>query len=66
MPRGTGGAEAQGGSMEGTLMIGAIIVALVGIFIAYYLYIKRPELPERVREEVPSALPHGQQQVLRG
>ena len=50
---GTGGAEAQGGSMEGTLMIGAIIVALVGIFIAYYLYIKRTELPELFVKRFP-------------
>ena len=48
-----GGAEAQSGSMEGTLMIGAIIVALLGIFIAYYLYIKRTELPERFVKRFP-------------
>jgi NADH-quinone oxidoreductase subunit L len=50
---GAGGAEAQSGSIEGTLMIGAIIVALLGIFIAYYLYIKRTELPERFVKRFP-------------
>jgi NADH-quinone oxidoreductase subunit L len=50
---GAGGAQAQSGSMEGTLMIGAIIVALLGIFIAYYLYIKRTELPERFVKRFP-------------
>jgi len=34
-------------------MIGAIIVALVGIFIAYYLYIKRTELPELFVKRFP-------------
>jgi len=47
-----GGAEAQG-SVEGTLMVAAIVVALVGIFIAYYLYIKRTELPERFVKSFP-------------
>jgi NADH-quinone oxidoreductase subunit L len=39
------GAEGHAPSAEGSLMIAAIIVALVGIFVAYYLYIRRPELP---------------------
>ncbi len=46
------GVEAQG-SVEGTLMVAAIVVALVGIFIAYYLYIKRTELPERFVKSFP-------------
>ena len=46
------GAEAQG-SVEGTLMVAAIVVALVGIFIAYYLYIKRTELPARFVKSFP-------------
>ncbi len=48
-----GGETAAGSSMEGTLMVLAIIVALLGIFIAYFLYMKRPELPERFVRAFP-------------
>jgi NADH-quinone oxidoreductase subunit L len=47
-----GGAEAQG-SAEGTLMVGTIIIALLGIFIAYYLYMKRTDLPEGFVKKFP-------------
>lgn len=39
------GAEAHAASAEWSLMIAAVIVALAGIFVAYYLYIRRPDLP---------------------
>ena len=53
-----GGGQVQG-SAEGTLMVAAIVVALLGIFVAYYLYMKRTELPGAVRDELPVGLPHG-------
>jgi NADH-quinone oxidoreductase subunit L len=39
------GGEGHGGSPEGILMIVAVLVALAGISVAYYLYIKRPDIP---------------------
>jgi NADH-quinone oxidoreductase subunit L len=39
------GAEVHASSAEGILMVAAIIIALIGISVAYYLYIKRPDLP---------------------
>jgi NADH-quinone oxidoreductase subunit L len=47
------GAEGHAPSAEGSLMIAAIIVALVGIFVAYYLYIRRPELPVALVRNFP-------------
>ncbi|HVN22840.1 MAG TPA: NADH-quinone oxidoreductase subunit L [Syntrophorhabdales bacterium] len=41
----SGGAEE--GSAEMTLMILSVVVAFIGIYIAYVLYIKNPELPKR-------------------
>jgi NADH-quinone oxidoreductase subunit L len=41
----TGGSE--GASAEWTLMILSVLIALIGIYIAYRLYIKNPEIPER-------------------
>jgi NADH-quinone oxidoreductase subunit L len=41
----TGGGDEA--SAEWTLMILSVVIALVGIFIAYVLYIKNPELPKR-------------------
>ena len=43
-----GGAMEGGGSagLEITLMVLSVIVALIGIGIAYYLYIKNPEVPK--------------------
>jgi NADH-quinone oxidoreductase subunit L len=38
------GGESQS-SAEGTLMILAILVAIAGISVAYYLYIRRPDIP---------------------
>ena len=46
------GAQAHAASAEMTLMIVSVVIALIGIFIAYYLYIKNPELPEALRGEV--------------
>jgi NADH-quinone oxidoreductase subunit L len=39
------GAEGHASSAEGTLMVLAILVALAGISTAYYLYIRRPDIP---------------------
>jgi len=43
------GGEAAGAahSAEMNLMIGAIIIGLLGIFIAWLFYVKKPELPKR-------------------
>jgi len=41
------GPEAHASSAEGLLMAAAVIIAFAGIFIAYYLYIRRPDLPRR-------------------
>ncbi len=41
----SGGGEES--SAEGTLMILSVVIALIGIFIAYRLYIRNPELPKR-------------------
>jgi NADH-quinone oxidoreductase subunit L len=40
-------------SFEITMMLVSMGVALVGIFLAYKMYIKQPELPEKVTEKVP-------------
>ena len=47
-------------------MVGAVIIALAGIFIAYYLYIKRPDLPVRFVRPSRGVFRDGEQQVLRG
>jgi NADH-quinone oxidoreductase subunit L len=36
-----------GGGVEMQLMIGAIIIGLLGIFIAWLFYVKKPDLPEK-------------------
>jgi NADH-quinone oxidoreductase subunit L len=40
---------------EITMMIFSMAVAASGIFLAYKMYIKQPELPEKVTEKFPSA-----------
>jgi NADH-quinone oxidoreductase subunit L len=40
-------------SFEITMMLVSMGVAIVGIFLAYKMYIKQPELPEKVTEKVP-------------
>ncbi len=40
-------------SFEITMMLVSMGVALVGIFLAYKMYIKQPELPEKVTEKIP-------------
>ncbi len=40
-------------SFEITMMLVSMGVALVGIFLAYKMYIKQPELPEKVTAKVP-------------
>jgi NADH-quinone oxidoreductase subunit L len=47
------GGETAGSSAEGVLMVLAIIIALVGIYIAYYLFMKKPEIPERFVRSFP-------------
>lgn len=49
----SGGEAASSASMEWTLMILAVIIAAAGIYIAYYLYMKRPELPVRFVQSFP-------------
>ena len=39
------GAATHAASPEGMLMAAAVIIAFAGIFIAYYLYLRRPEIP---------------------
>ena len=38
---------AHDGSLEMTLMVASVMIALFGIILAYILYVKRPELPGR-------------------
>jgi NADH-quinone oxidoreductase subunit L len=45
----SGGAEGEG-SLEMTLMIVAVLVAAFGIFLAYLMFLKKPELSERFVE----------------
>ena len=45
--------HAQASSPEGMLMAAAVIIAFAGIFIAYYLYISRPDLPGRFVAAMP-------------
>jgi len=45
------GEWAHGLSLEWTLMVIAIGIALIGFFIAYKLYIKSPEAPARIAEK---------------
>jgi NADH-quinone oxidoreductase subunit L len=40
-------------SFEITMMLVSMGVAIVGILLAYKMYIKQPELPEKVTEKVP-------------
>ncbi len=42
-----GAGHAAGSSAEGTLMVMAIVIAFIGIFVAYLFYIKNPELPKK-------------------
>ena len=39
------GGQTNASSPEGMLMAAAVIIAFAGIFIAYYLYLRRPEIP---------------------
>jgi NADH-quinone oxidoreductase subunit L len=39
------GGAAHAASPEGMLMVFAVIIAFAGIFVAYYLYLRRPEIP---------------------
>ncbi len=39
------GGQTQTASPEGMLMAAAIVIAFAGIFVAYYLYLRRPEIP---------------------
>ena len=45
-----GGEGSEAGSAEMTLMILSVVIAFIGIYIAYRLYIKNPELPKRFVE----------------
>ena len=49
----TGHAVHHAMSFEITMMLVSMGVAIVGIFLAYKMYIKQPELPEKVTERVP-------------
>ena len=41
-------AEHHAWSLEFGLMFGSVVVAAIGVFIAYRWYVKNPEIPERV------------------
>ncbi len=44
-------AEHHAWSLEFGLMLGSVVVAFVGFWIAYQWYVKNPEIPERVAEK---------------
>jgi NADH-quinone oxidoreductase subunit L len=46
-------AAAHESSAEMTLMVAAVIIAFIGIFIAFYLYIKRPDIPVKFVKSYP-------------
>jgi len=49
---GSGGGEAaSAAAMEITLMVMSVIIALIGVGIAYYLYIRRTDLPKKMAEK---------------
>ncbi len=47
----SGGAEGAGHAIEMQLMIGAVIIGLLGIFIAWLFYVKNPNLPKKFVEK---------------
>ena len=47
----SGGAEGASHAMEMQLMIGAVIIGLLGIFIAWLFYVKNPNLPKKFVEK---------------
>ena len=53
-------------SPEGMLMAAAVIIAFAGIFIAYYFYVRRPEIPANFVRAFPGVFRTVNQQVLRG
>ncbi|MFA5618336.1 MAG: hypothetical protein WDK95_16015, partial [Syntrophorhabdaceae bacterium] len=47
----SGGTEGAGHAIEMQLMIGAVIIGLLGIFIAWLFYVKNPNLPKKFVEK---------------
>ena len=60
------GAAGHDGSLELALMATSVLIALVGIILAYLFYIKNPDRPRTVRRTVCRSLPLGPQQVFCG
>jgi NADH-quinone oxidoreductase subunit L len=46
-------AQAHASSAEGLLMAAAVIIALAGIFVAYYFYVRRPDIPGKFVAALP-------------
>ncbi len=49
-----GAAHAGGHGVEIGLMAGAVVIALLGTLLAYFLYVKRKEVPGRIAERHPA------------
>jgi NADH-quinone oxidoreductase subunit L len=47
---GSGGAAGESAAAEMTLMIVSVVIALIGIGVAYHFYVRNPEVPKRLAE----------------